>query len=68
MMNNNQPDNNKIFQFQESKAVKERKAELEKLRRRSLATSQGKLIHSNRGVVSMRFIVVAVSLLLLLFL
>ena len=68
MMNNNQPDNNKIFQFQESEAVKERKAELENLRRRSLATSQGKLIHSNRRVVSMRFIVVDVSLLLLLFL
>ena len=46
MMNNIQPDNNEMFQ--ESEAVKDRKVELEKLRRRSLATSHGKLIHSNR--------------------
>jgi hypothetical protein len=59
MMNSVQPDNNKMLQ--ESEAVKERKAELEKLRRRSLATSQGKLIHSNRRHASRRFIVVAVA-------
>jgi hypothetical protein len=58
MTRNIQPDNNQMFQ--ESEAVKERKVELEKLRRRSLATSQGKLIHSNRRHASRRYIVVVV--------
>ena len=58
MTRNIQPDNNQMFQ--ESEAVKERKVELEKLRSRSLATSQGKLIHSNRRHASRRYIVVVV--------
>ena len=58
MTRNIQPDNNQMFQ--ESEAVKERKVELEKLRRRSLATSQGKLIHSNRRHAFRRYIVVVV--------